>query len=158
MTSPLKNKQRFLLNCSKLTFFDESEQAGERNLFPKWPPIKRVHRAREFSREGVSSPIPWPPLLRTLLLNSSLVFALSFNSTQWVSSARDSFQSHRQSWFWVLLSCTSFVQSPHLISPISICREDLFVCFKSSLKSYAQLHWFSLDNQNFRKMKVSSSH
>lgn len=37
-TSPLKNKQRFLLNCSKFTLFDELGQAGEINIFPSWPP------------------------------------------------------------------------------------------------------------------------
>lgn len=37
-TSPLKNKQKFLVHGSKFTFFDEFRQAGERNIFPNWPP------------------------------------------------------------------------------------------------------------------------
>lgn len=55
--------------------------------------------------------------------------------------------------------CTQIICN-HLIPPISVCGGEfvVVVVLKSSSMPYIQLYLFSLDNQNFRIIKVSSNH
>lgn len=130
------------MNCSKFTFFGEFGQAGVVNISPHRPPGS----ALPFP-VPISSELPcWIPLWYLLYVFTGYHgSSLHENHSDPTNSSGSGFSFHANH----LLN--------HLISLISVCPE-LFKKFFFSSMSYLQMYWFSLNNQNFIIIKVSSQH